>query len=209
MTDVPIVVLSSLIRIPDIVCETRTPEFITFINPIPEKGLALVAALVEMRHAQNKLYKFLFVGGRGKKDTVYEAYPALKERASVLFADNTDTIRVVYERTSLVLFPSIWFEAAGRVLIEANANGIPVLAIRVSGISEVLDGAGYLFDPPQDVRDDFSAPPPQEYVAQWLEVIDRLHTDDAEMADAVARANAAAARYSLRTHAETFLAAVS
>ena len=209
VTGVPMTVLSSLVRTADVVCETRTPEFITFINPIPSKGLALVAALVEACDAQNKPYKFLLVEGRGTKESAVEAYPILGKLDTVFFADNTDTVRLVYERTALVLYPSVWFESARRVPIEANANGIPVLASRVGGIPDVLDGAGFLFDPPQAMRDDFSTVPPESYVNQWLDVIDRLLTDEAEMAAAVKRANAAAERYSLRAYAEKFVSALS
>lgn len=209
VTDRPITVLSSLVRSTDVVCENRKPEFITFINPILEKGLALVVALIQASHVQNKPYKFLIVEARGKRDTVLEAYPILGELNTVFFANNTDAIRLIYERTTLVLYPSVWFESAGRVPIEANANGIPVLASRVGGIPEVLDGAGFLFDPPKRMLDNFAAPPPESYVTQWLETIDRLHNEAAFMDDAVARAEAAAERYSLRSLAETFISTLS
>ena len=93
------------------------------------------------------------------------AHLILGELYIVFFADNTDTVRLVYERTALVLYPSVGFESAGRVPIEADANGTP----------EVLDEAGYLFDPPQNMLNDCTATPHDSYVHQWLEVIDRWH----------------------------------
>jgi glycosyltransferase involved in cell wall biosynthesis len=120
-------------------------------------------------------------------------------------ADNTAEVRLVYERSKIILFPSVWFETAGKVILEANANGIPVLASNIGGIPEMMDGAGYLFDPPAACQSNWEAQPPADYVTQWLDVLDRLHDDPAEMSDAVRRAKAADSRYDLARLAQGFV----
>lgn len=47
-----------------------------------------------------------------------------------------------------LVVPSLWREPFGRVVVEANAHGVPVLASRMGGLPEIVeDGTtGYLFD---------------------------------------------------------------
>ena len=58
----------------------------------------------------------------------------------------------VYERimgSSVVLFPSVWPEPLGRVVVEANLLGVPVVGSRTGGIPEaIIDGEnGFLVEP--------------------------------------------------------------
>jgi len=191
----PIIATKTFVRRADVVCAQRTPHYITFFNPIPSKGLKIAALLARECWRRKKPYKFLFVEARGTREQIFAACPDLREIGNVDIATNTTDVRKIYERTALCLYPSVWFEAAGRVPIEANANGIPVLACDMGGIAEMLDGAGFLFDPPTETRQNYMADVPAAYVDQWIEVIDRLHDDQAFIDDAVRRAKAADARY--------------
>jgi Glycosyl transferases group 1 len=44
----------------------------------------------------------------------------------------------IYSSTSLLLMPSQWEEAFGRVALEACANGIPVVVSKIEGIPEAV-----------------------------------------------------------------------
>jgi len=209
VTKLPIVTTKTFVRREDVVCENRTPEYITFINPSPSKGLKIAAALVRECHRRGRPYKFLFVEGRGGRERLFAVCPELRGLKNLSIGANTSDVRKVYERTAVCLYPSIYYEAAGRVPIEANVNGIPVLACNNGGIPDMLDGAGFLFEPPEGSRANFMAGVPASYVEPWIETLDRLHADPAFMADAVARAKAADARYSLAPMAKTFAAAMT
>lgn len=208
VTDLPKVVLSPLVDPGPVTAKERDPVYITLINPFPAKGLKLAAALARESHARGRPYRFLFVESRGTRATALHYCPELADCANVEWHPNVTAVRTVYARTKILLYPSVWFETAGRTPIEANANGIPVLASNVGGIPEVLGGAGYLFTPPQAMLDDWLAPPPADYIAQWLDVIDRLHTDPAERADAERRAAEAMRRYSVSEIAGRLIAAL-
>jgi glycosyltransferase involved in cell wall biosynthesis len=55
-------------------------------------------------------------------------------------------MRPIYSRTRVLMVPSQWEEAFGRVIPEAQVNGIPVLASRVGGIPEAVGEGGILVD---------------------------------------------------------------
>ena len=205
VTQLPKLVLPPFFDKASVIAKDRVPEYITLLNPLPAKGLMLAGALAVESARRGRPYKFLFVEGRGTRETMRALCPEVLALPNVGVADNTSDVKLVYARSGIILFPSLWFETAGKVILEANANGIPVLASNIGGIPEMLDGAGYLFDPPQVCRDKWDAPPPAAYVASWLDVIDRLHNEPAEMADAVARAAAADRRYDLARLAQKFV----
>ncbi|MBX7201002.1 MAG: glycosyltransferase family 4 protein [Rhodospirillaceae bacterium] len=205
VTALPRLVLPPFFDKAAVIAKERKPEYITLLNPLPAKGLMLAGALAVESARLGRPYKFLFVEGRGTRETMRALCPEVLALPNVGVAENTSDVKLIYQRSSLILFPSLWFETAGKVILEANANGIPVLASNIGGIPEMLGGAGYLFDPPQVCRDKWDARPPADYVAKWLEVIDRLYNEPAEMADAVKRAKEADKRYDLAKLAQKFV----
>ena len=204
VTQLPTLVLRPFMNKAAMICATRTPEYITLLNPLPAKGVMLAGAVAREAARRGRPYKFLFVEGRGTRDTMRALCPDVLALPSVAIA-NTSDVKLVYARTSVILYPSLWFETAGKVPLEANANGIPVLASNIGGIPEMLDGAGYLFDPPEVCLSAWETPPPPAYVEAWLAVLDRLHNDPKEHADAVRRAHAAADRYNPVQMAQQFV----
>ncbi len=66
----------------------------------------------------------------------------------VQFLGQRDDIAAVLSRLDLLLVPS-WEEPFGRVVIEAQALGVPVIGTRAGGIPEILAGADDLLVPPQ------------------------------------------------------------
>ena len=56
-------------------------------------------------------------------------------------------MRPVYARARLLLVPSQWEEAWGRVVSEAQASGIPAIASDIGGLPESVGPGGILVSP--------------------------------------------------------------
>jgi len=125
-----------------VVEEELQPEYITFINPIPLKGLNVVLKLAEKMPDHG----FLIVG-RGSKD--------LKETTeklpNVSIREWVDDMKTVYRRTRVALVPTIRDEPFGRIPIEAGINGIPTIASSLGGLPESVGEGGILVDEVQNV----------------------------------------------------------
>jgi glycosyltransferase involved in cell wall biosynthesis len=59
---------------------------------------------------------------------------------SVQHVPRRDDVRDLLHAADLVVLPATWSEPFGRVVIEAMAAGVPVIASRVGGIPEILTG---------------------------------------------------------------------
>ena len=56
-------------------------------------------------------------------------------------------MREIYGKCRLLLVPSVWEEAYGRVATEAQVSGIPVIASTRGGLPEAVGSGGILLDP--------------------------------------------------------------
>jgi len=116
-------------------------EYVTLVNPIPEKGAATFYALAKAR----RTHRFLAVEG---------AYGRQQRQpvGNVEHQDQTGDMRHdVYRRTRVLLNPSS-YESWGRVACEALCSGIPVLAHPTPGLREALGRGAQFID-----RDDHDA----------------------------------------------------
>lgn len=112
----------------------KLPKFITFINPIEEKGVEIFQKITEAMPEQN----FLAVDGWRKVEKLFPK--------NVLHVPRQEDMRIIYSQTKLLLVPSICQEAFGRVIVEAGFNKIPSIASDVGGISEAVRTGGILID---------------------------------------------------------------
>lgn len=92
----------------------------------------------------------LLIGGIGEESYVRDLKANLpkKVRENIEFMGHVDRDSVLLQ-SDAVIVPSIWEEPQGRVLIEAAVLGIPVIASKSGGISEVVheDRIGWLYLP--------------------------------------------------------------
>jgi glycosyltransferase involved in cell wall biosynthesis len=105
----------------------------------PHKGDHLVQRLIQELPG----YRFVIMGHAD----AFVKYP------NVTCLGKIRTPEVFYGCISLLLVPSIVAEGYSRTIIEASFNGIPVIANRIGGIPEALEGSGILIDvePSEDV----------------------------------------------------------
>lgn len=128
----------------------RERKYVTFINPVPQKGVKIAIEVAK----QLPDIKFLFVKGnwfhyRGSEEHFISEARSLP---NIEFWENKEDVRRIYEVTDILLVPSIFQETFGRVILEAQVNGIPVIASRVGGIDYTLGLGGVLVDSPESAE---------------------------------------------------------
>jgi glycosyltransferase involved in cell wall biosynthesis len=147
-------VIYPLIQLEDSVASDRAPDYITFVNPHPLKGLSTALRVAErLPHRQFIFAESWPLRGRERK----ELDAQLAKLPNVSLRRRSPHLRDLYSKTALLFMPSQCQEAFGRVVIEACANGIPVVASRVGGIPEAVGEAGVLLgasDPPERWADE-------------------------------------------------------
>ena len=81
---------------------------------------------------------------------------AQSEHISYLGPLDRDAVYAEMRKASFLILPSVWYEMFPMTLVEAFANGLPVIASRLGGLASLLDEGvtGLAFAPgrPEDVR---------------------------------------------------------
>lgn len=151
-----------------------TREYVTFINPHPSKGRDIAFDLAELVPEE----KFMFVRAWSlNQEDEQKLQQVWQSCANVTVMERTDNMQQVYSRTKLVLVPSRWEEAWGRVVSEAHFSGIPVIATSIGGLPEAVGPGGILMDPDATAQD-------------WAKAVRSL-CEDRERYDEVAEAASA------------------
>ncbi len=133
-------------------------QCVTFINPVAEKG---VERAIEIA-ARCPDIPFLFVESwLLQPDDLRALKAAIRPFPNIRFEHRADDVRSVYGRTRILLAPSVWAEAWGRVASEAHCSGIPVIGSTQGGLPEAIGPGGFTLDP--------KAPP-----EQWVQTLRRL-----------------------------------
>ena len=123
---------------------SHSGRYITMINPIEAKGLSMALSVA----ASLPQYRFLFVKCWPMLPPQSDALSRMAARlGNIDIVEPTMLVREIYERTRVLLVPSLVDEAFGRVAIEAQMNGIPVIASRRGGLPEAVGPGGTLVDP--------------------------------------------------------------
>ncbi|MFY8148353.1 MAG: glycosyltransferase [Prochlorococcaceae cyanobacterium] len=123
---------------------------------------------------------FLFCEGWPQSEADWQRLEArCAALPNVTLVRRTTDMRTIYGRTRVLLVPSQWEEAWGRVVTEAQASGIPSLVSTVGGLAETAGIGGLALAP--------DAPP-----GLWAETLQRLWQDQAfwQMMSSQARAQA-------------------
>jgi len=131
------------------IVKQRQRQYITFVNPVPQKGLEVAIEIA--RRLPNE--RFLFVKGnwfyyQGQEDIFLQEVYALP---NVEIWEHQRDARKIYKVTDILLVPSsfreTFRETFGRVILEAQINSIPVVAAKAGGIPYTLGKGGILVEP--------------------------------------------------------------
>ena len=134
------------------------PPLIGCIGRIsPEKGQREFLGAAARIHAALPETQFVIAGSALFSDAAAQSYEREVRAAAaalpVEFTGWTDEIDSVLARLHLLLVPSMWDEPNPRVILEAFAAGVPVIAFRRGGIPEIIQHGytGCLCDNPRDM----------------------------------------------------------
>jgi glycosyltransferase involved in cell wall biosynthesis len=180
-------VIYPTIRPPAVAGLEIRPRYVTFISPVPDKGLSValeVARLLPHR-------EFLFVDGWwAARREIRKLGRELSRLPNVTWRESSIGLDDVFRLTGVILMPSQVQEAFGRVIVEAGYHGIPAVASRVGGIPEAIGDSGILLDT-------------HSTAAHWAEAIDDARADGHRYGSLRAGALANAAREEFEVSAIT------
>ena len=113
-------------------------EYITMIKPSKEKGIEIFLKIV--KNTPNE--KFLIVGG----NRILKVKKQLYKLNNLKIINWTNDMGSVYNKTKILLTPSMWEEPFGRVIIEAGINNIPIIASYRGGLPEAVGDGGIVIN---------------------------------------------------------------
>lgn len=111
--------------------------FVTMVNPSPIKGISI---FLQLAHVLPDL-EFAAVPSWATREIDRSM---LQRTANVRLLAPSENIDDIFAQTRVLLVPSLWGEAFGRIVVEAMLCGIPVLAANVGGLPEAKLGVDYL-----------------------------------------------------------------
>ncbi|MEO5671038.1 MAG: glycosyltransferase [Ramlibacter sp.] len=142
-------VIPPVVRADGYIAASNGPK-VLFVNPTPIKGVELMFALA----AQCPDLSFLVVESWNLEPNWRQL---CRHRARTLgnveWCSPTDDMRTVYSQARLLLMPSVWEESFGRTVVEAQLNGLPVLASNRGALPATVGAGGLTLDPHAPVTD--------------------------------------------------------
>lgn len=171
------IVLPPLIE-PSRYCTEGRGKNVLMINPSEEKGIHITLEVA----ARCPDIPFLIVRSWGLPDYVEPRIEAINAAGGkITLVDSTHDMKSIYAQARILMAPSQWEEAWGRVASEAHVSGIPVLGSDRGGLPEAIGPGGIIL--PHD------AP-----IEEWTAALRRLWNEE----DTWNSCSRAASQYALR-----------
>jgi glycosyltransferase involved in cell wall biosynthesis len=170
--------------------------FVTLVNPSAIKGICIFEEMARARPHVD------FAAVATWATTVADC-ERLRRLPNVRLLPPADDIGAILMQTRVILVPSLWGEAFGRIVVEAMLRGIPVLASGCGGLVEAKLGVDYLL-PIRPIEryleqpDDKGLPipvVPRQDIGPWLEALDRLYSSREHYREVSAASRDAALNY--------------
>lgn len=128
----------NLFTVENIISKKKSNTYITLVNHHPIKGREIFNAIADKMPDK----KFLAV----------ESWPDVPlynlRPNNIVLSNFKKDARSIYNKTRILLIPSLCNEGPARVIIEALLNEIPVIAHRIGSIPEIGNKKIFLVDPP-------------------------------------------------------------
>jgi len=172
-------------------------EYITMVNPCQVKGLPI---LLEVARRCGHL-KFAAVATWG---ITPDDRAALAQQGNITVLPPSDDINTLLRRTRVLLVPSLWHEAFGRIVVEALLSGVPVLSSDSGGLPEAKLGVPPAPIPVRPIErydavfDERGVPRvrvPEQDIDPWVDALIRLVSERPWYEHVAQRSHAAAIEY--------------
>ena len=204
-----------VLTVEDVIATGGSRKHLTFVNPTRTKGVVFFAMLAaELTRARPDM-PILVVEARGGSAELVEAMRGtgmdLAAMRNIVVSKPVAKPRMFLGASRVVVVPSAWPEAFGRIAAEALINGVPPIVSDRGGLPEAAAGGGFVLPLPDDYMPKSDGPVPPDAVRRWRDTVIPLMEDDAEHARASARALAAGERFlpdAVRPQILTFFARV-
>ncbi|AOY86750.1 glycosyl transferase family 1 [Marinobacter salinus] len=149
----------------------------------------MIEAIDTLRHESEVPFRFLMIGDGHQRDRLQQKINDLnlQEHFNLVGAVPPEEMAIWYRLGDVFLFASK-SETQGMVILEAMAAGLPVVAVRSSGIDDVI-------------RHGFNGFKTPEKQTQWVEEVKRLLEDDELRQEMAGRALAFAKDFSVEQFA--------
>lgn len=165
--------------------QSENIKFVTLVNPIPVKGVAIFVKLHEVFSRKHPDIPFLVINVRSdfSKDLCLlhnkdgSPYDISITKEIEIIGHRQDP-RFIYDISRVIVMPSVWFEVWGCVATEAVMNGIPVLASKSGGLPEAVCEGGIVLDAPASTQKDHYCVPDDDEIAPWVEALEHCLNDD-------------------------------
>ncbi len=137
-------------------------KYVLFVNPHPFKGVEIACDVAQrLPHIP-----FVFLESWPLSKTEDRALTcALKNLPNVIRHAPVKDMKPFYAGAKMILVPSRWEEAFGRIVAEAQVSGIPAISTRRAGLIESTGPGGILID--------FDAP-----IENWTCAVENLWDDE-------------------------------
>jgi glycosyltransferase involved in cell wall biosynthesis len=178
-------VIHPLIQVENYRTETAR-NHVVFINPHKDKGLDVALAVAKACPDIPFLFVETWIMSADERAALDAALAPL---ANITLVPRTRDMRTIYSKARMVLAPSRWAEAFGRIAAEAHVSGIPVIASDRGGLPEAVGEGGVLVSADAPTR-------------AWIDAVRRVWSDEASYADLSAKALAYAQRPALDRDAQ-------
>lgn len=125
---------------------------VTFMSHLhPHKGIKiLLEALLRLKDISEDLLVHLYGSAESYPNNGEELYQLIKEVNYIKFLGSfsPQDLPIILSNTDVVVVPSRWYENSPLVILQALANGIPVVATNIGGIPEFIHHGinGLLFE---------------------------------------------------------------
>lgn len=156
---------------------------ITLINPAPDKGGHFFFNLAG--HHQLRDRSFFCVESRSTRRFWREAGIDVDRLENVYWIPWQSDIRQILRKTAVLAMPSLINEAAGKVVAEAMALGVPSLGYDIGGIKEQIGAGGVVLPFAQCLAASpetglYESAVPPEPVEAWAKALEQILEDPEE-----------------------------